>query len=74
MSDEVVILEVFNKEVDARMAQDALQKAGVSAYVFKDDGGGMEPHLQQTIGVRLVARRAQAEVARQVLGTPINHK
>ena len=72
MSDEVVILQVFNNEVDARMAQVVLQKAGVSAYVFKDDGGGMEPHLQQTIGVRLVARRAQAELARQVLGTRLN--
>lgn len=73
MSD-VVILKVFNNEVDARMAQDALQEAGVSAYVFKDDGGGMEPHLQRTIGVRLVARRAQAELARQVLGTRLNPK
>ena len=72
MSDEVVILQVFNNEVDARMAQVVLQKAGVSAYVFKDDGGGMEPHLQQTLGVRLVARRAQAELARQVLGTRLN--
>ncbi|HSE33797.1 MAG TPA: hypothetical protein VLA93_19660 [Pyrinomonadaceae bacterium] len=71
MSDEVVILKVFNNEVDARMAQDALQEAGVSAYVFKDDGGGMEPHLQRTIGVRLVARRAQAELALQVLGTQL---
>lgn len=74
MSDEVVILEVFNNEVDARMAQDELQKVGVRAYVFKDDGGGMEPHLQQTIGVRLVAPRAQAELARQVLGTRLNSK
>ena len=74
MSDEIVIVEVFNNEVDARMAQDKLQKAGVSAYVFKDDGGGMEPHLQQTLGVRLVAPRAQAEFARQVLGTLLNHK
>ena len=74
MSDEVVILKVFNNEVDARMAQDVLQKAGVSAYVFKDDGGGMEPHLQQTIGVRLVARRAQTELARQVLGPLLNSK
>lgn len=74
MPDEVVILEVFNNEVDARMAQDELQKVGVRAYVFKDDGGGMEPHLQQTIGVRLVAPRAQAELARQVLGTRLNSK
>ena len=58
MSDELVILKIFTDAVDARMAQEALKDLGVSAHVFKDDGGGMEPHLQRTIGVRLVARRA----------------
>jgi Putative prokaryotic signal transducing protein len=72
MSDELVILKIFNNEVDARMAQEVVQEAGVSAYVFKDDGGGMEPHLQRTIGVRLVVRRAQAERAHQILGPVLN--
>ena len=74
MSDELVILKIFNNEVDARMAQEVVQEAGMSAYVFKDDGGGMEPHLQRTIGVRLVVRRAQAERAHQILGTVLNSR
>ena len=74
MSDELVILKIFNNEVDARMAQETLHVAGVRAYVFKDDGGGMEPHLQQTVGVRLVLNRAQAERAHQILGTLSNSK
>jgi hypothetical protein len=69
MSDEVVIIKVFNNEVDARMAQEVLQEAGMSAFVFKDDGGGMEPHLQRTVGVRLVVSRMHAERAHQILGT-----
>ena len=54
MSDEIVVLRVFDNEIEARMAQTLLQGAGVATFVFKDDGGGMEPHLQRTIGVRLV--------------------
>jgi Putative prokaryotic signal transducing protein len=69
MSDEVVIIKVFNNEVDARMAQEVLQQVGMSAFVFKDDGGGMEPHLQGTLGVRLVVSRADSERAYQILGT-----
>lgn len=72
MSDELVILEIFTNEVDARMAQEALKNLGVSAYVFKDDEGGMEPHLQRTIGVRLVAHRTDSEHALQILGTQLN--
>jgi Putative prokaryotic signal transducing protein len=67
MSDEVVTIKVFNNEVDARMAQEVLQQVGVSAFVFKDDGGGMEPHLQRTLGVRLVVSQADSERAHQML-------
>ena len=66
MSEEVV-LKTFSNEIDAGMAQQMLQDAGVKAFVFKDDGGGMEPHLQRTNGVRLVVKRADAEPARKIL-------
>ena len=69
MSEEVTVLKIFNNEIDARMAQQVLQDAGVRTFVFKDDGGGMEPHLQQTNGVRLVVKRADAERAHQILRT-----
>ena len=67
MSEEVIVLKTFNNEIDARMAQQLLQEMGVSAFVLKDDGGGMEPHLQRTIGVRLLVNRANAEQAHQIL-------
>ena len=47
MSDELVILKIFNNEVDARMALEALKDVRLSAYVFKDDGGCMELHLRE---------------------------
>ena len=67
MSEEVVVLKIFNNEIDAGMAQQMLQNAEVRAFVFKDDGGGMEPHLQRTTGVRLLVNRADAERAQQIL-------
>jgi hypothetical protein len=49
----VVVLKTFNNEIEAGMAQQVLQEAGMTAFVFKDDAGGMEPQLQRTNGVRL---------------------
>ena len=67
MAEEVVVLKTFNNEIDAEMAQQVLHEAGVTAFVFKDDAGGMEPQLQRTGGVRLVVNRADAQRARQLL-------
>jgi hypothetical protein len=49
------------------MARQVLQDGGVNAFMFKDDAGGMEPHLQRTSGVRLKINRVDAESARQIL-------
>ena len=67
MAEEVVVLKTFNNEIDAEMAQQVLHEAGVTAFVFKDDAGGMEPHLQRTSGVRLLVNRVDAESADQIL-------
>jgi hypothetical protein len=67
MSEEVVVLKTFNNEVDAGVSQQVLQNAGVKAFVFKDDGGDMEPQLQLTTDVRLVANRADADRAQKIL-------
>jgi hypothetical protein len=67
MPDETIVLKVFSTEIDASMARDVLQDEGINAFVFKDDGGGMEPQLQRTNGVRLVVKRVDAERARQIL-------
>jgi hypothetical protein len=67
MSEEVVVLKIFNNEIDAGMAQQMLQESGVKAFVLKDDVGGMEPQLQLTAGVRLLVSGADAERAHQLL-------
>lgn len=67
MPEEIIILKVFATEIDATMAQDVLRDEGIEAFVFKDDAGGMEPHLQRTNGVRLSVARSKAERARRIL-------
>lgn len=69
MPDEIVTLRVFNNDIDAGMAQQVLEDAGVTAFVFKDDAGGMEPHLQRTAGVHLVVNRADLPRAHELLST-----
>ena len=69
MSEEVVVLKTFNNEIEAGMAQQVLQEAGVTAFVFKDDAGGMEPQLQRTNGVRLIVNSADAQRAHKMLET-----
>jgi len=69
MSDEVVVLKTFNNEIEAGMAQQVLHEAGMTAFVFKDDAGGMEPQLQRTNGVRLVVSRFDARRAHKLLKT-----
>lgn len=69
MSEEVVVLKVFTNELDAAMARDVLQDENVTAFVFKDDSGGMEPHLQRTNGVSLMVSAADVERAHKILST-----
>ena len=69
MSDQVAVLKTFNNEIEAVMAQQVLQEAGMTAFVSKDDAGGMEPQLQQTNGVRLVVNRVDARRAHKLLKT-----
>ena len=69
MSEEVIVLKTYNNEIEAEMAQQVLQEAGVTAFVFKDDAGGMEPQLQRTNGVRLLVNRADAHDAQMMLKT-----
>ena len=67
MPEDVVVIKTFSNEIEAGMALQVLEEANMKAFVFKDDAGGMEPHLQRTNGVRLVVLRADAERAHKLL-------
>ena len=69
MPEEMVVLKTFSNEIDAGLAQQILGESGVVAFVLKDDGGGMEPQLQLTSGVRLIVSSANAARAHRLLKT-----
>ena len=69
MPDEIVTIRIFADETEAGLAQQMLADSGVTAFVSRDDAGGMEPHLQRTNGLRLLVNRADAERANTVLLT-----
>lgn len=73
MPKEIIVLKVFTTEMDAMMARDVLQDDGVTAFVAKDDAGGMEPQLQRTNGVSLLINSADAERAHNILKTLISN-
>ena len=72
MSNDVVTIRIFSKEIEAIMAQQVLEESDLESFVLKDDAGGMEPHLQRTSGVRLVVSRADAERASEILQSLIS--
>ncbi len=69
MSEDITVIKVYSNEMNAALAQQVLEDAGIKSFIFKDDAGGMEPQLQLTNGVRLVVNRADAESAYQIVQT-----
>lgn len=67
MPEETVVLKVFATDTDAKMDRDVLNDEGITAFIFKDDGGGMEPQLRRTRGVHLVVKPVDAERPPRIL-------
>ena len=55
MSD-ISVIKVYDDEMEASMAQQVLENAGIKASLLKDDGGIM-PSLQLTEGVTLIVNK-----------------
>ncbi len=67
MSEDMVLLQTFNNEVEAEIARGELRAAGIEAVVLKDDAGGMYPFLQGASGVRLMVAPEDLDQAQDVL-------
>ncbi len=65
--DIKVVVGEYENEIDAEIAKGHLAASGISAVIFKDDGGGMFPSLQNTDGVQLLVSEAQGERAKKIL-------
>jgi hypothetical protein len=57
MPDDISVIKVYDDEMEASMAQQVLENAGIKVTLLKDDGGGLMPSLQMTEGVTLVVNK-----------------
>jgi hypothetical protein len=66
MADEILVIKVFDDEMEALMAKELLENAGIKANILKDDGG-LIPSLQLTQGVSVIVDKADEERAAELL-------
>jgi hypothetical protein len=67
MSDtELVVIGTFLNQIDADIAQGALEAARIKSMISADDAGGLRPHLWMG-GIRLLVRAEDAKQAGEIL-------
>ncbi|HSA58034.1 MAG TPA: DUF2007 domain-containing protein [Gemmatimonadaceae bacterium] len=71
MDRDLVVVGKYNDELTARVAAAALEANGIPARVLTDTAGGALPNLSLLFPVRLVVRAEDAELARELLETPV---
>ncbi|HEX9880671.1 MAG TPA: DUF2007 domain-containing protein [Candidatus Binatia bacterium] len=67
MATRLTTLEIFSNEIEAGLARERLEAAGIGAYITKDDAGGTRPDLQFARGVRLLVSEEDVATAKELL-------
>ncbi len=60
-------IATFNTEIDAELIKGKLESSGIKSFIFKDDCGGMRPHMNLTEGVQLKVADIDFETADTIL-------
>ena len=68
----MVVLRKYGNEVEAQLAAAVLVANGIPAQVFADTAGGAYPSLALIFPVRLVVKAADADLAVEILDTPVD--
>lgn len=53
MTNKLITVASFSSDFEAEIARGKLQSYGIDSFIFKDDCGGMRPHMTLTAGVQL---------------------
>jgi len=69
-SESHFVIRTFTGEIEAAIAQAALDANGIESMLLRDDAGGMMPWLQWLRPIRLVVREADSVEAVELLDTP----
>jgi hypothetical protein len=70
LSDYLVVARTYHNEVEARIAQAALDAEGIRSIVIPDNAGGMLPSMQLLFPTRLVVHEDDLDEARRLLDRP----
>lgn len=70
MPDDIVVLREFGNEAEANLAASVLEANGVPARVAADTAGGALPSLALVFPIRLLVRRSDESLARELLDEP----
>jgi len=72
VAEDVVVLRKYGNEVEARFDATVLEANGIPAQVLADTAGGAFPSMALVFPVRLLVRAADADLARELLDTPVD--
>ena len=72
MNDKLVTIASFSSDFEAEIARGKLRASGIDSFVFKDDCGGMRPHMLLTAGIQLKVNERESEDARIVLQSGVD--
>lgn len=67
-------IATFSTEIDAELLKGMLDSSGIESFIFKDDCGGMRPHMQLTDGVQLKVSDVHFETAKDLLNIESNEE
>lgn len=67
MTEKMVVIKIFSSETEAAIVRGRLESEGITAIITKDDGGGMLPPLQQSMGVKLLVNENDVKKAKGIL-------
>ena len=63
----MICIKNFPNRIEAELAKNMLEINGLTAIILTDDCGGMRPHFQLDIGVRLMVKEEDAQKAQEIL-------
>jgi len=70
LSDYIVVLRSYHDEIEARIAQAALDAEGIRSMLIPDNAGGMLPSMGLLFPTRLAVHEDDLTAARRVLEGP----
>jgi hypothetical protein len=66
-ASRLVTIRSFTQVVEADIARQHLESAGIRSFIRKDDQGGMQPYMHGIQGVFLEVNESEAPKADEVL-------